>query len=428
MDWGAERASFRVDEEVEARFKGGKRYYRGRITKARRNGTYDVHYDDGDEECHVESHMMRRLGGSSSSCESSRSSAREARRRAREELSGPAHDDAGAVPAAAKKRKASADDDAAHEATTAPAGAVAGHASRGPKPVQQLELVTRKLLQTWPTIAGAAKGFGLKPGTMSDAIKKGREYGGFAWQFAPAGEAAHRIPSSAAPAAAPVGDSVPQPSVADGSFAEAGEGADAPAGDDGAARMEEMADEATTTAPAGAVAVLASRRGGKPVQQLKIGTQDVLRTWPSQVAAFKELGLSSQIQLSNAVREGREYGGFAWRFAPAGEAASVGYPSSAAPTAATAGDTAPRASIVDGSAAEAGEGADAPAGDDGAGAARTEETPMTCAVHGGPANSAAGQAAQPCYTGRPVRKSTSKRGTWCERGPRHAAAKGFRPQ
>ena len=72
----------------------------------------------------------------------------------------------------------------------------------------------------------------MKPGTMSDAIKKGREYGGFAWQFAPPEAAAIGDASAAAPAAAPVGDSAPQPSVADGSVAEAGEGAEAPAGDD----------------------------------------------------------------------------------------------------------------------------------------------------------------------------------------------------
>ena len=63
-DWAAERASFCVDDEVEARFGAGKRYYRGRITKLNRNGTYAVLYDDGDKECRVESHMMRRLGGS----------------------------------------------------------------------------------------------------------------------------------------------------------------------------------------------------------------------------------------------------------------------------------------------------------------------------------------------------------------------------
>ena len=216
----------------------------------------------------------------------------------------------------------------------------------------------------------------MKPGTMSDAIKKGREYGGFAWQFAPAGEAASiedsgaaapaaapaAVPAvpAAASAAAPAGDAVPQPSVADASAAEAGEGANALSVDDegvGAVRTEETADETTTTAPTG-IAAGSQSREAKPMRQIEIGTRRVLQTLPLVTAAAKGLG------------------GLAWRKIKPGKAASIAIEdsSSAAPAAAPAVDAAPRSSATDGSAAEAGEEVHAPSGDDGAEAVHMEAT------------------------------------------------------
>merc|ERR1719440_2393164 len=57
---------FRVGDKVEARFKGGARWHPGRITEKNRDGTYDVRYEDGDEERRVESRLIRKLGGISS--------------------------------------------------------------------------------------------------------------------------------------------------------------------------------------------------------------------------------------------------------------------------------------------------------------------------------------------------------------------------
>src|SRR3546814_1652098 len=37
-----------VGDKVEARFRGGARWYGARVTAKNRDGTYDLHYDDGD--------------------------------------------------------------------------------------------------------------------------------------------------------------------------------------------------------------------------------------------------------------------------------------------------------------------------------------------------------------------------------------------
>ena len=94
------------------------------------------------------------------------------------------------------------------------------------------------------------------------------------------------------------------------------------------------ASQASTTAPAARkTAIRASatartrtgpaglndgeRKWHGPVQQLEIGTRSVLHTWGSQNAAVKGLGLINE-KLRQAIREGSEYGGFEWQFAPAG--------------------------------------------------------------------------------------------------------------
>ena len=65
MDSDAEE-SYKMGDKVEARFKGGTRWHPGRIANVNRDGTYDVRYDDGDEERRVESRMIRKLSRSSS--------------------------------------------------------------------------------------------------------------------------------------------------------------------------------------------------------------------------------------------------------------------------------------------------------------------------------------------------------------------------
>ena len=60
MDADAEEA-YRMGDEVEARVKGGAKWLPGRITEVNRDGTFDVRYDDGDEERRVESRMIRKL-------------------------------------------------------------------------------------------------------------------------------------------------------------------------------------------------------------------------------------------------------------------------------------------------------------------------------------------------------------------------------
>jgi len=53
----------RTGDVVEARFRGGRKYFKGRITRARVDGTFDIAYDDGDRETHVKSSVIRKIGG-----------------------------------------------------------------------------------------------------------------------------------------------------------------------------------------------------------------------------------------------------------------------------------------------------------------------------------------------------------------------------
>ena len=69
MDSDAEE-SYKMGDKVEARFKGGAKWHPGRIDNVNRDGTYDVRYDDGDQERRVESRMIRRLGGAKRSMDS----------------------------------------------------------------------------------------------------------------------------------------------------------------------------------------------------------------------------------------------------------------------------------------------------------------------------------------------------------------------
>jgi hypothetical protein len=56
---------FAVGDRIEARFQGKDAYYSGKIMRVRTDGTYDVVYDDSDEEAHVKSHFIK----SAASCD-----------------------------------------------------------------------------------------------------------------------------------------------------------------------------------------------------------------------------------------------------------------------------------------------------------------------------------------------------------------------
>ena len=52
---------FRRDERVEARYRGRAKYYRGRIARERGDSLYDIDYDDGESETRVAAHLIRSL-------------------------------------------------------------------------------------------------------------------------------------------------------------------------------------------------------------------------------------------------------------------------------------------------------------------------------------------------------------------------------
>ena len=59
-----------VGDKIEARFGGRSRWFKGKISRKNRDGSYDVLYNDGDRERGVKSDLIRRIGGSSSSSRS----------------------------------------------------------------------------------------------------------------------------------------------------------------------------------------------------------------------------------------------------------------------------------------------------------------------------------------------------------------------
>lgn len=58
-DGESDTGVFNVGDEVEARFGGKSIWYKGRIKRANRDGTYDVSYDDGDKETGVKASLIR---------------------------------------------------------------------------------------------------------------------------------------------------------------------------------------------------------------------------------------------------------------------------------------------------------------------------------------------------------------------------------
>ena len=66
-------SSDRIEEgsKVEANYRGRGRYYPGRVSRVRLNGTMDIDYDDGEKEIGVDRDNVRLAGGSSSPSRSS---------------------------------------------------------------------------------------------------------------------------------------------------------------------------------------------------------------------------------------------------------------------------------------------------------------------------------------------------------------------
>ena len=62
-----------VGAAVEARFGGKARWYKGTIMRKRRDGSFDIEYEDGDKELRVKPELVRKVGGSAKSRSRSRS-------------------------------------------------------------------------------------------------------------------------------------------------------------------------------------------------------------------------------------------------------------------------------------------------------------------------------------------------------------------
>lgn len=56
---------YRIGEDIEARFRGGHKWYVGVVRATNRDGSYDIRYSDGDTEREIDPSLMRRRGGAS---------------------------------------------------------------------------------------------------------------------------------------------------------------------------------------------------------------------------------------------------------------------------------------------------------------------------------------------------------------------------
>jgi len=63
LEGDGRRSSFREGEKVEARYRGKARYYPGRINRDNRDGTYDIDYDDGEKERGVQGELIKSMEG-----------------------------------------------------------------------------------------------------------------------------------------------------------------------------------------------------------------------------------------------------------------------------------------------------------------------------------------------------------------------------
>ena len=58
---GGGGGKLREGDKVEARYRGKSRYYPGRISRDRGDGSYDIDYDDGEKETRVAEELIRSL-------------------------------------------------------------------------------------------------------------------------------------------------------------------------------------------------------------------------------------------------------------------------------------------------------------------------------------------------------------------------------
>ena len=56
----------RVGDKVEARYRGRSKYYPGKISRVHSDGTFDIDYDDGEQETRVLEEYVKKAGSSSS--------------------------------------------------------------------------------------------------------------------------------------------------------------------------------------------------------------------------------------------------------------------------------------------------------------------------------------------------------------------------
>ena len=63
---GRHRGGLVQGMKVEARYKGKSKWYKGKIMRARLNGTYDIEYEDGDREDSVAEDLIRQVEGGKS--------------------------------------------------------------------------------------------------------------------------------------------------------------------------------------------------------------------------------------------------------------------------------------------------------------------------------------------------------------------------
>ncbi|GMI02110.1 hypothetical protein TrST_g14237, partial [Triparma strigata] len=58
-----EEIDFSRGDKVEARYRGGSKYYPGKISRDNRDGTYDIDYDDGEKERGVAKRLINKISG-----------------------------------------------------------------------------------------------------------------------------------------------------------------------------------------------------------------------------------------------------------------------------------------------------------------------------------------------------------------------------
>jgi hypothetical protein len=64
------KSKFKLDDKIEANYKGKGRWFPGKVSKVHKDGTFDISYDDGESECNVDDAFIRKLESESKSDDS----------------------------------------------------------------------------------------------------------------------------------------------------------------------------------------------------------------------------------------------------------------------------------------------------------------------------------------------------------------------